>query len=765
MTLSYSQAKIVYQGDGETTRWEIPFPYLQTQDLQIVRVAQDGTETVLDGGFSIDTDLNIVCYPVSDSQLLPLAQGEKLLIRRRTPLTQQTDLQMQQAFDPAVLEAGYDKAMMIAQEQAEEISRAVRFPPSSALTQTDAGQYLRNLQQAAEQAAAANSAAQSALLASQTALEAAQQAEEAVQNYVSAAQDYAAQAQLKAEAAAESASDAGDYADNASDSAAEAAESAAEAEQNAAEAEEALADKADLDENGHIPYSQLPAEAQILLGVDFDGVHAQGVRTYGAIGKQWTKSTDSVAGVDDFKDNPIYQGYYALVKYNPALGRAEIVAREGTAEYEAMLASGTEDFDVVRMFHVFYYKKTVNADGSQSIVLSPVALEGFKPSPMHWRNGVLHEWIGITRYAWGKASAALGGMASRTGLVMQTAQTNEWFEERARARGMRIFGIKEASALQMLGTVKYAHLNWQAVLGDGCSLTARTEREVTVGQTEANSVIISKEYRDDFTQGYSFRIGNELYKIVSVEDYDTQNIRINTDTAISSTAGTKVSGALALNGTADAVKGEDGENASMHTITTRRAIIAMGIENLYGNGWKKLSGIMRMGGYSYINPAPDEQYACPTQTDTKGWEKGPAVMTTTGYIKRFADNEALGKHGYLSIPVELGGNADNPVGDYQYSTADSVPRLCTFGGSMENGAGDGAYYLDWNSAVNAVRWNSGALGVFVPMSVQEEIRGLKTALAALETNGAAMAQTNALASEASAGVAQAEVQGNDGGNI
>ena len=208
MTLTYSQAKVIYQGDGETTQWAIPFPYLQTADLQVVRIGADGTESVLSGDFTVDTDLNVLLYPMEGSQTLPLAEGEKLLLRRRTPLTQQAAFGAQQSFDPAVLEAGYDKAMMIAQEQAEELARAVRFPAASSVVQTDAAHYLQELQQAQLDADKAYAAAQSAVASAQNALQTAQQAvdsasasAETVAGSVSAAQSAAAAAETSADSA------------------------------------------------------------------------------------------------------------------------------------------------------------------------------------------------------------------------------------------------------------------------------------------------------------------------------------------------------------------------------------------------------------------------------------------------------------------------------------------------------------------------------------------------------------------------------------
>ena len=453
-----------------------------------------------------------------------------------------------------------------------------------------------------------------------------------------------------------------------------------------------------------------------LLGVNFDGVNATGTRTYGAANKQWSKSTNTAAGTDDFKDHPCFKGYYALVKYNSETEQAEIIAKEGTAEYTAIKTAGTEDYDEVRMFHVFWYKKTVQADGKQSIVLSPIALEGFKPSPMHYRNGVLREWVGITRYAWGRTGSTT--IAARAGLYPLTDTNENTFEVRARARGMRVFGMNEVAALQMLGSVKYAHQNWQTAIGSGFSGAPTSDITVAVAQTDANSVILDATYAADFPVGASIYLGSNNFRTITAnETYsedDTKIVVSFDESPFTSTTSTKVHGGLAKNGSADAVQGLDGENVGMHTNAERRSIVTLGIENLFGNCWKLLSGVMRMGGFSYHNPNPDGQYAWPTLEDNKGWQKGPAIMTTEGYIKRFVPSADLGDMQHLSIPVELGGNATNPVGDYQYTNIRTDPHMCLFGGSLGHGAPAGPFYLSWSIWVGATGWRSGALGVFVP---------------------------------------------------
>ncbi len=223
MTVSYSQAKVIYEGNGQTVQWDIPFAYQNKNDLQIYLLQTDGTEVRLTADFVIDTDLQVLLYPMPGSQTLPLEAGKKLMILRRTALTQQTEFEAQQAFDPFVLEEGYDKAMMIAQEQAEELARSLKFPASDTGANTDAASYLTQIQTGA--AAAASAAASSeqnktlAQTAAQTAQLAAGQAADSAQESaacVNAAEAAKTSALNSAATAVQSAQQAGQSAQTAS---------------------------------------------------------------------------------------------------------------------------------------------------------------------------------------------------------------------------------------------------------------------------------------------------------------------------------------------------------------------------------------------------------------------------------------------------------------------------------------------------------------------------------------------------------------------
>ncbi|WP_178337784.1 hypothetical protein [Candidatus Avelusimicrobium facis] len=205
MTLSYSTGKVIYCGDGQSTHWQIPFAFLQAADLHVYVLRADGTRARLSSGYQVDTTEKEVIYPLDTQEQAPLTAEEKLLILRRTPLQQDMQLEVQSTLDPQVLEDGYDKAMLIAQEQAEELSRAVKFPAGTEDPTTDADAYLTRLEQATQTAAAADGQLQQSLSQAQQTVQTAAEAAQGAQAAAGQLAQYAATAQAGAETATQQA--------------------------------------------------------------------------------------------------------------------------------------------------------------------------------------------------------------------------------------------------------------------------------------------------------------------------------------------------------------------------------------------------------------------------------------------------------------------------------------------------------------------------------------------------------------------------------
>ncbi len=163
MTVSITQTKVLYTGNGETTQWDIPFPFLDKEDLKVYLVEEDGSTLLLNTDYSVDTHLSKLTYPLQTNGVEPLTSNQRLLIMRDTPLVQETAFDAQDALDPDVLEKGYDKAMLIAQEFAEQLGRTLKISPTETSADKTADEYFRELEEdvlLAENAATAAAQAQ-----------------------------------------------------------------------------------------------------------------------------------------------------------------------------------------------------------------------------------------------------------------------------------------------------------------------------------------------------------------------------------------------------------------------------------------------------------------------------------------------------------------------------------------------------------------------------------------------------------------------------
>ena len=136
MTLASSQSKILYDGDGATTVFPVPFKFLADSDLTAILREADGTETTwvagtqysLSGaGSDAGGTLTVEVAPVDYTP----AAGTRLLIKRVVALTQGTSFPEGGAFPSRASEDAYDRGMMAAQQQQEQLDRAVGFGETS----------------------------------------------------------------------------------------------------------------------------------------------------------------------------------------------------------------------------------------------------------------------------------------------------------------------------------------------------------------------------------------------------------------------------------------------------------------------------------------------------------------------------------------------------------------------------------------------------------------------------------------------------------
>lgn len=131
MTISTTDSRISYNGNGVTTVFSFPYRFLANGDLVVVEVAADGTETVK----TITTHYTITGAGDdaggSVTMLVAPASGTRLVIYRDTEVVQETDYTSGDAFPAESHERALDRLTMILQEKtpgAAGATRAIQIP-------------------------------------------------------------------------------------------------------------------------------------------------------------------------------------------------------------------------------------------------------------------------------------------------------------------------------------------------------------------------------------------------------------------------------------------------------------------------------------------------------------------------------------------------------------------------------------------------------------------------------------------------------------
>jgi hypothetical protein len=127
MTVSTTQSRIGYNGNGATTVFAFPYRFLANTDLVVTLVRADTTQvvqtlntdyTVMGAGDDAGGTVTMVVAP---------ATGQQLIIVRAVPLTQETDYISGDPFPAETHERALDKLTMISQRLESLISRSIRL--------------------------------------------------------------------------------------------------------------------------------------------------------------------------------------------------------------------------------------------------------------------------------------------------------------------------------------------------------------------------------------------------------------------------------------------------------------------------------------------------------------------------------------------------------------------------------------------------------------------------------------------------------------
>ena len=111
---------VVYQCDGANKKWVWPYDFNKVEDVALIIVDADGTESVQIGNIDYDKENKTLTYPADGD---PLDNTHKIILERRTPIEQDTDLPDEYPFQN--IEHMTDKVTLILQEMQEKMNRAL----------------------------------------------------------------------------------------------------------------------------------------------------------------------------------------------------------------------------------------------------------------------------------------------------------------------------------------------------------------------------------------------------------------------------------------------------------------------------------------------------------------------------------------------------------------------------------------------------------------------------------------------------------------
>ncbi len=146
----------IYDGDGVTRDWAITFDVdeLTETDFELY-LTEAEVDTPITTGYEIDLVTPQVTYPTVVSGLDLLTSSQKITIKPVLPLKQEfIDVAVQGSIPLPAIESGFDRVVLMLQQQQEEIGRAVKV----GVTATNPDELIDNINDAVAASAASEAA-------------------------------------------------------------------------------------------------------------------------------------------------------------------------------------------------------------------------------------------------------------------------------------------------------------------------------------------------------------------------------------------------------------------------------------------------------------------------------------------------------------------------------------------------------------------------------------------------------------------------------
>ena len=204
-----------------------------------------------------------------------------------------------------------------------------------------------------------------------------------------------------------------------------------------------------------------------MYGVLFEPNSTMGTRTYDAAGLTWNRSSNTVEGIDNFKNIAPFKTRECCRIWDDAQKKATYVYKDDftDAEWET-IRKGTHASikgDIMIEVSEFWYRRVQREDKKFEIIVAPKYKAGFKPDPWHYVNGKHYEKRYISKYKLSGDFKSLSGQTPIASTALNNARTS------LKAKGMNELTFQAQYSLVMLMLVKYATTDVQAIVANGYS--------------------------------------------------------------------------------------------------------------------------------------------------------------------------------------------------------------------------------------------------------------------------------------------------------
>ncbi len=143
MTIVSTNTVELYTGNGTQTEWPVAFPFLRPEDVRAVVSGTGGDRVLTYGADYVAAALpggggSVITMPGAPGAPGMVGAGEHLTLWLDQPFTQEMDLRNTGVLDAEMLERGFDRLTLMAQQLREEVGRCVKVPLTDQSTRPDA---------------------------------------------------------------------------------------------------------------------------------------------------------------------------------------------------------------------------------------------------------------------------------------------------------------------------------------------------------------------------------------------------------------------------------------------------------------------------------------------------------------------------------------------------------------------------------------------------------------------------------------------------